>query len=323
MSVQALTQLITIFSMSTIKTMGAASIAAAMLLSAGVAFAEGIPTNMGPESVDLAARRANATTTRVETEKAARERVKAEVAAKKAEIEKTAREAKERVKAATESAADARKAIATTTRAAIKEIRKTAKEDIKEIREKEKDRMKVEREKATARMADIQDKKRQQMAQKLAAQFEALNKTWTDKFAAQLDRYNAMVQKMEARAATAAAQGKDVTVANATIQAAKSVITVAQAGVVVQAAKVYVPDTSAITTTAATTTPKGQEELTKGLRAAFQTLHTSLFKDLFALRDGPMASARKAVQDALVMLGKVPGVDEKKTATQTSTTTNQ
>ncbi|OGG40256.1 hypothetical protein A2118_03820 [Candidatus Kaiserbacteria bacterium GWA2_50_9] len=298
--------------------MGAIGVAASLLLSAGVALAEEGAAVNTTSSVGITAENPASATTKTEIEKAARERVRVEAAARKAEIEKTAREAKERLK----TAADARKAIATTTRANIKEIKQSAGERVKAVREEAKERVKAEREKATERMKDIQDKKRQQLAQRLTTRFEELNKTWTDKFAAQLDRYNAMVQKMEARAAAAAANGKDVTAATAAIQIAKNVTTATQASVAAQASKIYTPDTSTIITTAATSTSQGQEELTKGLKAAFQTLHATLFKDLFALRDGPMMVARRAVQDALQTLGKVPGVDEGGT-TATSATSNQ
>jgi len=48
----------------------------------------------------------------------------------------------------------------------------------------------------------------------------------------------------------------------------------------------------------------------KGLRTQFQNLHKSLFKDLFALRDGAMKGARKSVQDALQTLSQIPKVDD-------------
>lgn len=319
--------------MRTFRTMGVISTAAALLLSAGVVFAEeGTAVGTTVESP--------APTANIETEKAARERVKAEVAAKKAEIEKTAREAKERAKAVAESTSAARKAIATTTRAEIKEIKQTTKERVEGIREEAKARVKVldapstaertqvvreqakervkqEREKVAERMKDVQDKKRQEMLQKLTAQFENLNKTWTDESAKKLDRLNAILQKMESRAATAAANGKDVTAANTAIQIAKNVVATTQASVTAQAAKTYVPDASTLTTTAEVATSQGQEELKKALRASFKTLHETLFKDLFALRDGPMTIARRAVQDALTALSAVPGVNEKSTTSAT------
>ncbi|MFZ3044227.1 MAG: hypothetical protein WA058_03950, partial [Minisyncoccia bacterium] len=175
------------------------------------------------------------------------------------------------------------------------------------------------RDKAEQRLKDLVDKKKQQLAQKLAKQFENLNATWTDHFAKQLTRYTAILQKMQARSDIAAGKGKDVTAVNATIQSAKTVIATAQTAVTAQAAKIYTLDPSAVaTTTTATTTSSGQEELKKNLKIAFQNLHSTLFKDLFALRDGPMTDVRKALQNALAELGKIPGVDEdNETATST------
>lgn len=180
------------------------------------------------------------------------------------------------------------------------------------VREEADMRVKGDREKAEKRLGDLQDKKRQERAKKLANQLGEINKEWTDRFAAQLDRFTAIVHKMEQRAALAAANGKDVRVTTAAIQIAKNVIATAQAAVAAQAAKTYVPTTSVLTTTTATSTPQGQEELTKQVKTALQALHQSLFQDLFALRDGPMTQARRAVQDAFQTLSKVPGVDEDK-----------
>ncbi len=181
-------------------------------------------------------------------------------------------------------------------------------------------RMTTMREKAAQRVAEIQDKVKQQLAQRLATQFDNLNKTWTDHFTQLLDRYDAIAKKMQDRSSIAASAGKNVTAANAAIQAAQAAVTAARAAVVAQAAMTYVPDTSTVAATTATSTPKGQEELMSGLRASFQNLHNTLFKDLFALRDGPMTDARKALQSALQALSKIPGVDG---GTATSTSSNQ
>ncbi len=192
-------------------------------------------------------------------------------------------------------------------------------ERVQAVREGAQERAKVEREKAKERMKDIRDEKRQEKMQKFSTQLENLNERWTNKFAEQLDRLSAVVKKMESRAATAAANGKDVTAANAAIQIAKNVIQTAQTGVTAQTAKTYTLDLSTITTTTDASTSKGQGELMKGLKDSFQTLHKTLFKDLFALRDGPMTVARKAVQDAHQTLSKISGVDE---STATSATSN-
>lgn len=180
-------------------------------------------------------------------------------------------------------------------------------------------RMETVRNKVMQRMSDIQDKVKQDMAQKLSVQFDNLNTTWTDNFVNLLNHYDAIVQKMQDRATIAAGNGKDVTTANTAIQSARTAILSARTAVATQALKVYTPDTSS-TNTVTTTTPSGQDKIMKGLRTSFQKLHTGLFKDLFALRDGPMKDARKAVQSALETLGKVPGVDGDKNATTTEAT---
>ena len=253
--------------------MGVIGTAAALLLSAGVVFAEeGQVTTATREGKKIEVRAINATTTRV------------------AEFEKT-------------------RATASSTASRLKAVRE-------EVQVKETSK----REKAERRLADIQDKQKKQLAEKMAKQFENLNTTWTDKFTHQLDTYGKIVQKMQSRADIAAAAGKDVTAATTAIQAALTSIAAANTAVIAQATKTYTLDTSTIVTTTATTTPKHQEELMKGLRSAFQNLHAALFKDLFALRDGPMTDARKAVQSALQSLGKVPKVDDDRNATSTEKT---
>lgn len=178
-------------------------------------------------------------------------------------------------------------------------------------------RMTTLKEKMAKRVSDIEDKVKQEAAKNIASQFENLNNVWTDKFMNQLDRYVTIVQKMQARSAIAASTGKDVTAVDAAIQSALTAIATAKADVVVQAAKTYVVDTSAFPTVS-TTTPSGQTKIMQEFRKSFQTLHTGLFKDLFALRDGAMKDARTAVQSALQALGQIPGVDEDNNATSTS-----
>ncbi|MFA6519591.1 MAG: hypothetical protein WCT41_02085 [Candidatus Paceibacterota bacterium] len=189
---------------------------------------------------------------------------------------------------------------------------------MQEMREESKTRMTSLKEKMAKRVSDIEDKVKKEAAKNIAEQFENLNTVWTDKFMNQLDRYVIIVQKMQARASIAASTGKDVTAADAAIQSALSALATAKADVVAQAAKTYAVDTTAFPTVS-TTTPSGQTKIMQEFRKSFQTLHTTLFKDLFALRDGPMKDARTAVQAALQALGQVPGVDEDKNENATST----
>lgn len=221
-----------------------------------------------------------------------------------------------------EGKAETRAAIASTTRAEKSDYRammaSSTQERMQTMREEAKTRMTSLREKMTKRVSDIEDKVKKEAAKNIAGQFENLNTVWTDKFMNHLDRYVTIVQKMQARASIAASTGKDVTTVDAAIQAALTALATAKADVVAQAAKTYVVDTS-VFPTVSTTTPSGQTKIMQEFRKSFQTLHKELFKDLFALRDGPMKDARTAVQAALQALGQVPGVDEDKNENATST----
>ncbi len=181
------------------------------------------------------------------------------------------------------------------------------------------------RQMAQDRIAAIQDKVKQQLAERLATQFNQINQVWTQHFSQMLDRYTAILQKIQDRATAAASAGKDVTATNAAIQAAQAAITSARAAVAAQAAKTYTLDLSATSTpvTAATSTPEGQGQIMQGLKDAFQTLRQQLFGDLFALRDGPMTDTRTAVQSALQTLGQIPGVDQVNATSTEATSTNQ
>ncbi|MCX6786641.1 MAG: hypothetical protein NTU85_02400 [Candidatus Kaiserbacteria bacterium] len=171
------------------------------------------------------------------------------------------------------------------------------------VRIEAQDRMQTQREKVTQRMMDIQDKAKQQMAQNLAVQFDNLNSTWTDHFMNLLDHYDSIVQKIQDRATISGNAGKDIASTTVAIKSAHDVIASARTAVIAQAEKTYTLDPSTISKTA-TTTSSGQEKIMKGLRTSFQKLHTTLFKDLFALRDGAMKDARKSVQNALQTLDK-------------------
>ena len=210
-----------------------------------------------------------------------------------------------------ENQLDARRGmIASTTQKKVEKIKETARERMEDAREKTQERMETQRKKTEQRVADIKDKVKQETAQRLAKQFENINATWTDHFMQQLERYSVIVQKIQDRADIARTNGREVTATTAAIQSAKDVIEVAQTAVTAQAAKTYTLDTSTIVLTVATTTSSGQEKLIKSLRTAFQGLHTTLFKDLFALRDGPMKDVRKAVQNAIQTLSNIPRVDD-------------
>ena len=178
----------------------------------------------------------------------------------------------------------------------------------------------IKRQKAEERLSDIQDKTKQQLAKRLATQFVKLNSSWTSHFTKLLDRYDTIVQKIENRATIAANAGKDIATTTAAIQSAKAAIAAARVAVAAQAAKTFILPTP--TPSTATTTAAGQIELLKAMKTSFQDLHKTLFSDLFALRDGQMKAARKAVQDAIQTLGKISGVDDEKEGNATTTKSN-
>ena len=191
---------------------------------------------------------------------------------------------------------------------------------LQDVRDSAKARIEKEHQKEAQHLSGIKDKVKQEMAQRLADQFDNLNTKWTDHFINELDTYGTILQKIQDRAAIAASAGKDISSTTAAILAAQTAIATARAAVIAQAAKTYAIPTSTLPTpTVASSTPSGQEQLMKGLRKSFQTLHKTLFDDLKALRDGVMKDAYKAVKDALQSLEKVPRVDDEN-ATSTGQT---
>lgn len=251
---------------------------AGILLSASVAFAE---------SNDSATTVTETRNVKVETAKAKREEAKTNAGVIREETKANVKAKREEMKERMETA------------------REEAKERMEAVREEAKERMETKREEAKQRLSDIRDKKKQQMAERLAEQFDNLNKKWTDNFIQQLDHYGAILLKIQERADIAATNGKDITATNSAIQSANTAIDTARTAVIAQAAKTYTLDASSVTTTSS-----GQDELIKGLRTAFQDLHKTLFNDLFALRDGVMKNARAAVQGALQTLSQIPKVDD-------------
>lgn len=195
-------------------------------------------------------------------------------------------------------------------------VNTTTRADIEKVRANANMRVKTMREDSQKRLGDIQNKVKQELAVRLAPQFDNLNSTWTDNFIKLLDHYDAILVRIQARATIAGTAGKDIASTTVAIQSAQTAIANARAAVGVQAAKTYTLDTSTFTVTA-TSSPSGQQKIMENLRMWFKNLNSGLFKDLFALRDGPMKDARRAVQDAIQTLGKIPRVDED-TATSTA-----
>lgn len=205
--------------------------------------------------------------------------------------------------------------MATTTRAEIKD---TVRAKMEATREEMKVRTETVREKAKQRLSDIRDNRKQQMALRLAEQFDKLNQKWTDHFMQQLDHYDVILLKIQDRAAIASSTEKNIASTTAAVQLARTVIASARAAVIAQAAKTYTLNTPSLTTTMATTTTSGQNELIKALRTAFQNMHKALFNDLFALRDGAMKNTRAALQSALKTLSQTLKVDDDDDSTDDS-----
>ena len=289
--------------MHRLKTIGVAGATVALLLSASVAFAE--ETQVGIEQ-------------RTDAREEAKAKIEAQREEAKKKIEIQREEAKKRMEITREEAKTRMETAREVAKQKMETQREEAKQKMETARENAKAKMETKREEAKQRLSDIRDKKKQELALKLANQFEELNKKWTDHFTQQLGRLGEILLKIQERADTAASNGKDVTAVSTAIKSANTAIDSARTAVVAQASKTYTLDVSSVTTTVATTTTNGQDELMRGLRTQFQNLHKTLFKDLFALRDGAMKDARKAVQDALQTLSKVPNVDDDSASTDDS-----
>lgn len=290
--------------MRTLRTIGIVSSAIALLLSASVAFAE--------ETGAVAP--------------AASTPAPAAAPAAQAERKKEARDMRKEAQSRVQNAREDAQKLLEVRREEAKTLIKNKREEMKTLletkREETKVRVEAQNMKAEKRLMDIKDKAKQEAAQRLAKRLEELNSTWTDRFMETLSRHSDVLQKMQDRAVIVASEGKDVVATTAAIASAKTAVETARTAIIAQAAKSYVLDTSTVTTTSATTTAKGQSELMKNLKTSFQNVHKTLFKDLFALRDGAMTDSRKAVQAAFKTLGKITGVEEKN-ATSTSATSNQ
>lgn len=271
--------------MSLLKTIGIVGSVAGVLLLSNVALAEEGTPSLTRER-QSSNRVAPATTTRNARVETAREGLKTSREEAKARIETAREEAK----------------------AGMRIRREEAKERMETVREEAKTRMETAREEAKQRLSGIRDRAKQQRAERLAEQFDRLNKKWTDHFIQLLDRYEAISLKIQERADSAETNGKDVTASRSSIVSALTAIENARDAVVAQAAKVYTLDASPVTAEAATA--DDQDKLVSGLRTAFQDLHKTLFNDLFALRDGAMKDARVAVQAALQALSQIPKVDD-------------
>ncbi len=210
-----------------------------------------------------------------------------------------------------------RKEVRSAVKKDVQDVKVVAKNAVKDVKEEARIKVADIREKAKQKLADIKDKAKQQLATKLASQFENINKTSTDHFTAVLNQLDVVLTKVETRAVTASANGKNVASTTATITSARTAITTARTAVLAQATKVYIVDPITLTTTSSTTTDKGQGQLIKALRDGYNALHKQLVKDLATLRDGVMKDARKATADTVGTVAKATRVEENHTATST------
>lgn len=191
-------------------------------------------------------------------------------------------------------------------------------QNLEKIRNEAQARIKQQKEKLEEKINEIRDKQKQKMAQQIEKQLDHLNQIWTEHFTNVLNRLEAILEKIKTRADKAAANGQDISEVDAAIKKAEAAIAAARTAVETQAKKTYTADLTAINSgIATTTTPAGQDQLIKNLRAQFKALREQLMKDLFGLRDGVIKDSRKAVHDAFQALSKVPKVDEEPTSTST------
>lgn len=185
---------------------------------------------------------------------------------------------------------------------------KTRLEQVREIRAQALEKAKTARENLQKKVGEIKDQKKKEAAEKISNQLERLNNVWTDHFANVLDKLSAVLEKVKSRLEKAKAAGKDVSAVEAAMTKAEQAIEAAKAAVAEQAGKTYSVDTASMTGSTATTS--GQNNLVSALRTKFKAAREQMFKDLTALRDGKMKDARKAVQEAIQSLAKVPDINK-------------
>lgn len=203
-----------------------------------------------------------------------------------------------------------------------------AQDQIQQIQENVRVRNQQLRVRAEERIAQIRDQQKQRLAQNLSRQFDHLNRVWTKHFAQVLDHYTIILQKIQDRANFVATKGQNISATDSAIQSAQAAIATAQSAVATQAAKSYelalsISTTGTTASTTSTSTPVAQTQLIQDIRNAAESLRAELFKDLFALHNGPMLTARTAMHAALQALSQIPGVDAGDATSTVATSTNQ
>lgn len=175
---------------------------------------------------------------------------------------------------------------------------------IKTFEGQNKERVAHRRERVQQHLNAIENKVKERLVERLTKRFAYVNKAWTTHFSNRLDRYAAILQKIQDRADSEAASGKDVTTVDASINLAQVAIQDAHTAIATQKDKTYVLDLSSVSTTTATatSTPAGQARIMQGFRTAFQSMRNQLFSDLSGLRSVSMVKVRTSVLTALQTL---------------------
>lgn len=144
-------------------------------------------------------------------------------------------------------------------------------------------------------VAKIKNQKKQDILSRVYESINELNKRMTDQFQKALDQLSDVLLRIQTRADTAKANGKDVSAVQAAIAKATDAITAAKTAVTAQTGKVY------------SFQIRSDATFKKDVGQARQTLHADLVKVRDALK-----AARDAVHQAAVALSQISGVDELK-----------
>ncbi|MDE1970547.1 MAG: hypothetical protein KGI50_03150 [Patescibacteria group bacterium] len=158
------------------------------------------------------------------------------------------------------------------------------------------------------RISHITDSAKRTLATRIADQFDHINTVWTDHFTLVLNRYDAILQKIQTRADMAAANGNDVSAVTTLIQKTTTDLATARTAVEAQATKSYTAKLASSTSNIEVSSST-ESHFVQNFRDSFNTLHESLLHDLFALRDGAVRTVRTDLQRANQALQTIPGVD--------------
>ena len=181
------------------------------------------------------------------------------------------------------------------------------------------------RERVQRHISAIENKAKQRLVERLTKRFAYVNKVWTTHFSKRLDRYAAILQKIQDRSDSTAANGKDMTIVNTSINLAQVAIQNANIAISIQQAKTYtldIPSDYTSATETATSTPAGQTRIMQGFRTAFKSMRNQIFSDLSTLRSVSMVKVRTSVIAALQSLKKEQGSTTASPTTSSTTPVN-